>query len=254
MMHQTVIPAIRTVNWKVLYQVGGLAGLLMAGMYVITLVIYLPAYQAGPPPATVHEWFTLFQKDWLTGLFFLGFADIVIALLWVPLVLVLCLALRQSSLPWLIMVTCLAFIGVAVYLATNIAFSMLFLSNQYATTTIEEEKSRLLAAGQSLIAISHGTGAAGYLLIWLAGLVFSVVMLHHNAFGKATAYLGIVAFSLLLAGLPFAGYTGGPGQGSVLETVVIATSIVGGLLSLGWYIRVGLRLLKLRYIETGRVD
>ena len=47
-------------------------------MYLTAMAIYIIAYSAGPPPSTVIEWFTLLQNNWLAGLFFLGFADIVI--------------------------------------------------------------------------------------------------------------------------------------------------------------------------------
>ena len=62
-------------NEKSLYKIGGATALICALMYLIALGVYVPAYSASPPPATVQEWFTLFQDNWLTGLFFLGFAD-----------------------------------------------------------------------------------------------------------------------------------------------------------------------------------
>ncbi|MBN2393160.1 MAG: hypothetical protein JXR84_20690 [Anaerolineae bacterium] len=77
-----------------LYRIGGVAGFICALMYAITLGVYIPAYRVGPPPATVLEWFTLFQTNPLTGLFFLGLADVVIVILWGPLVLAIYDALR----------------------------------------------------------------------------------------------------------------------------------------------------------------
>jgi hypothetical protein len=82
-------------------------------------------------------------------------------------------------------------------------------------------------------------------LVWLAGLILSVIMLRSKTFSKATAWVGILGLGLLVASMPFAGYTTtGPTTASV-STIIAVTYIGGGLLSLVWYILVGLRLLKL---------
>ena len=233
--------------WSSLYRIGGAAALICALMYVITLGIYIPANRAGPPPGTVPEWFTLFQTNPLTGLFFLGLADIVIMVLWGPMSLALYAALKQSNKTWSLIATAFVFVGMAVYLATNTAFSMLSLSHQYAAATTEAEKSTVLAAGQAMLAVSEGTGGqyAGMPLAWLAGLIFSVVMLWSKAFSKATAWVGILGLGLLVASMPFAGYTTTGPTTAVVSAIIAATYIGGGLLSLAWYILVSLRLLKL---------
>jgi hypothetical protein len=216
-------------------------------MYLLALGVYVPAYRAGPPPSTVLEWFTLFQDRWLTGLFFLGLADIVIVILWGPMSLALYAALKQANKTWSRIAATLVFVGMAVYLATNTAFSMLSLSQKYAAATTEAQKSIVLAAGQAMIAVSEGTGGqyTGMPLVWLAGLILSVVMLRSKAFSKATAWVGILGLGLGLASMPFAGYaTAGPTTAAV-SAIVAVTYIGGGLLSLAWYILVGRRLLQL---------
>jgi hypothetical protein len=216
-----------------------------------TLGIYIPAYRAGPPPGTVLEWFTLFQNNPITGLFFLGLADIVIMILWGPMSLALYAALKQANKTWAMIATTLVFVGMAVYLATNTAFSMLSLSYQYAAATTEAEKSIALAAGQAILAVSEGTGGqyTGMPLAWLAGLIISVVMLRSKAFSKATAWVGILGLGLLLASIPFAGYTTTGPTTAVVSTIIAVTYTGGGLLSLAWYILVGRRLLKLGRLE-----
>ena len=233
--------------WSSLYRIGGAAALICALMYVIALGIYIPANRAGPPPGTVPEWFTLFQTNPLTGLFFLGLADIVIMVLWGPMSLALYAALKQSNKTWSLIATAFVFVGMAVYLATNTAFSMLSLSHQYAAATTEAQKSVVLAAGQAMLAVSEGTGGqyTGMPLAWLAGLIFSAVMLRSKAFSKATAWVGILGLGLLVASMPFAGYTTTGPTTAVVSAIIAVTYIGGGLLSLAWYILVGLRLLKL---------
>ena len=238
---------IADATWNGLYKTGGLAALICALMYLITLGIYVPAYRTGPPPGTVLEWFTLFQANPLTGLFFLGLADIVIMVLWGPMSFALYAALKQSNKTWSLIATTFVFVGIAVYLATNTAFSMLSLSHQYTAATTEAQKSVVLAAGQAMIAVSEGTGGqyTGMPLAWLAGLIFSAVMLRSKAFSKATAWVGILGLGLLVASMPFAGYTTTGPTTAVVSAIIAVTYIGGGLLSLAWYILVGLRLLKL---------
>ena len=47
---------------KGLVRIGGVSALICALMYLITLVIYVPANLASPPPTTVLEWLVLFQN------------------------------------------------------------------------------------------------------------------------------------------------------------------------------------------------
>jgi hypothetical protein len=51
----------------------------------------------------------------------------------------------------------------------------------------------------------------------------------------------------LLASIPFAGYTTAGPTTAVQSAIIAVTYLSGGLLSLAWYILVGLRLLKLSH-------
>jgi hypothetical protein len=230
-----------------LFRIGGIAALACAVMYVITLMIYLPAYRAGSPPATVLEWLTLLQANPLTGLFFLGLADIIIMILWGPMTLALYAALKNSHYAWARIGTAFIFVGMAVYLATNTAFSMLSLSHEYTLATTEAQKAAIQAAGQAMLAISQGTGGqyVGMPLAWLAGLILSFVMLRGKVFSKGNAWVGILGMGLLIASIPFAGYTSTGTPTAVVNAIVAVTYTGGGLLSLAWYILTGLKLLKL---------
>lgn len=239
-------------KWKSLYRIGGAAALLCALMYIITLMVYVPANLASPPPATVVEWFKVFEDSPIIGLFYLGLGDIIIMLLWGPIALALYVVLKKSSRTWSLIATTFVFVGMAVYLATNTAFSMLSLSQEYGAATTEAEQSTLLAAGQAMLAITRGTGQlyAGMQLVWLAGFVLSVVMLRSAAFSKATAWVGILGLGLLVAGIIGGGHYTSVGEYSAIQgAIVVIQYIGGGLFSLVWYILVGLRLWKLGQTE-----
>jgi hypothetical protein len=89
-------------------------------------------------------------------------------------------------------------VGIAVYFASNQAFSMLSLSDQYAAATTDAQRSAFLAAGEALLAITQGSGILlSLFLVLLAGLITSLAMLRSSmrsrVFGRATAYVGILA-------------------------------------------------------------
>ncbi len=230
-----------------LYTVGGALALLCAVIYLITLGVYIPVNRAGTSPGNVLDWFQLFHIQPLTGLFLLGLADVVIMLLWVPIFLALFTCLRRYERTWLLIGSALVFIGVAVYLATNSAFSMLSLSRLYTEAATDLERTMVLSAGRAMIAISEGTGGryTGMALAWLGAMIFSIIMRRSRWFGKATAWVGILGMGFLVASMPFAGYTSTGAASPVVGAIVAVTYIGGGLLSFVWYILTGLDLIKL---------
>jgi len=133
--------------------------------------------------------------------------------------------------------TILFFVGMAVYIATDMAFSMLYLSDQYAAATTDAQRAQFLAAGQGMLAVGHGTGLyMAFILMAVAGLIVSTVMLRSKIFGKVIAYVGILANALQLADFVRLAFV--PALGAIL--IVIA-----GVLSLIWYILVARRLFML---------
>ena len=136
----------------------------------------------------------------------------------------------------------ISFIGVAVFLATNRAFSMLELSGQYAQATTEAQRSMLAAAGQAMLSVgrSHSPGTfIGFFLGELAGILMSVVMLRGKIFNKATALIGIIGFTLLSIFEVCTSFIPG------LKEVAMIFAIGGGLLNVIWLILLGRRLFQL---------
>jgi hypothetical protein len=111
-------------------------------------------------------------------------------------------ALRKVSGAYMALVIALGFTGVILWLGSHSAFSLLALSNQYSTATMESQQAQLLAAGQAIIAADmwHSTGAilAG-IFAQSALVIVSVLMLPGNVFSKATAIVGILTHGLDLA-------------------------------------------------------
>lgn len=93
----------------------------------------------------------------------------------------------------------LGIIGVAAYFASNTAFEMLSLSNQYAAATTEAQKTMVLTAGQVMLETYKGTAFdIYYVLNTIVLFIFSPVMLRSRLFSNATAYLGFLAGVLMI--------------------------------------------------------
>jgi hypothetical protein len=132
----------------------------------------------------------------------------------------------------------LGLIAATVYLTSNPSFSMLLLSQQYAGATSEAQRSLLLAAGQTMLAMWQGTAYdVGYFLSGIAGLIVALVMLRGNIFSKTTAYLGVATNGLALVP-PTVG-----GIGIVLSLISLIPLI-------GWDVLVWRRLRELGEPET----
>jgi hypothetical protein len=193
--------------WKDICRVGGVAALIAVLFFRRNLGAELVGFRGfgiidvpATPPGSAIEWFTLLQNNRFVGLALLNVFDIVNYALVGLIFLALYGALRRANKSAMAIAVTFGFVGIAVYFASNQAFSMLSLSNQYAAATTDAQRAMLLAAGEALLAINNpgavyqGTGIhASLLLVTLAGLIISLVMLRSSIFGKVTAYTGILA-------------------------------------------------------------
>jgi hypothetical protein len=241
-------------DWKSLYKVGGLAALIAGVLFRRNLSAEIALFSQHEPPVTVSDWFALLQSNRLLGLSYLNIFDLVNYVLLMLMFLALFFALRRDDRSSMAIAATLGIVGIAVYLASNTAFSMLFLSDQYAAATTDAQRAALLAAGQALLAINRFSspgahpGAGGFmslLLIAVAGMIISVVMLRSNVFSRATAFVGILASAFDLAYC--IAYVFVPSVDS--ELLVIVFIPAAGLLLMIWHIMVGWRLFRLRRLE-----
>lgn len=98
--------------------------------------------------------------------------------LMIPIFLSLYIKLRKNNESYITIGIIIGFIGIVTYFSSNTAFDMLYLSQQYNTiTTTELQKSLLLAAGHSMLAIFQGTSFhISYILISIATLVILIIL------------------------------------------------------------------------------
>ena len=108
--------------------------------------------------------------------------------------LALYVVLREANEGRVAVALTFARLGIGTYFATNNPFSMLSLSNQYASATTEAQRSTLLAAGQAVLVNTNQRAVGGFnmglFLVSVAGLLTSSVMFRSESFSKSTARPG----------------------------------------------------------------
>lgn len=241
------VPDIETTDpaWKSLYKIGGWAALLIVLTALFEIAItFLPGGYASAE--TVEDWFTLFQNNPFLGLRNLGLLNIIMTTLGIPMFFALYAAHRKVNPPYAALAMAFSLLGVAVFYATNRAFPMLDLSRQYAVSTSDTQRAMLTAAAQAMLSVgeSHTPGTfLGFFLTESAGILISIVMLRGGVFNKASAVIGILAFSLMMIFEICSSFVMG------LSSAALLIAMSGGLLTMAWYI-----LIARRFFQLSRVS
>ncbi len=217
--------------WTGLFRLGAFSALIIVAIYVVELIV---AVLFGLPPATVEGWFSLLAGNRLVGLVQTFALDLIAVALHVPLYLALFFLLRRTGHDTSVLILAVAFalIGVAVYFASNITFSMLYLSDQFASATAQSQRAQILASGQTLLAVYNGTGPfVAYFLYAVSGILVSIVMLRSKLFVPSVAIAGIAGNALEL-GLP---PSLDPDFFLKIDPILIGA---GGVILLFWYLAI----------------
>jgi hypothetical protein len=241
-------------GWETLYQLGGIAALVIILVSLLDIIITFFPWGATPDPGkgTVIDWFRLIQANWFLGLRGLGLLNLLSTALAVPVFLALYLAgqpasdqleaHRRQNQAYAALATLILCIGVTSYIANNSALSMLALSNRYGLATTEAQRSQLVAAGQVLLvqAEDFSPGAfAGFFFTEIAYLLMAAVLLRSRFFGKAGAWVGLTGFLLMLVSTTWATFI------PVFYDATVLLAMFGGLFCMAWFFLVARRLFQL---------
>jgi hypothetical protein len=177
-------------NGNGLHKIGSAAALIMVAITLAQFVVFVVA----PPPleGSATDWFALFQKSAVLGL--LGFESLLViyALLSVLLSVALFTVLKPASQSLTALFLALSVIGGIAFVVARPALEMLSLSNQYSTATTDAQRATIVAAGEVMIALFHGTAfQVSYILGSISGFLVAAAMLQSGLFSKTTAYLRI---------------------------------------------------------------
>ena len=221
-------------RWKGLFLAGGVAAFSMLVLMIAQIIVYI----VWPPPTTVVGYFSLFQKSWLLGLLSLDLLYIVDSVLLILIYLAVYFVLRKAGESSMLIALVLGIVGVAAYFASNTAFEMLSLSNQYAAAATEAQRATLLTVGQVMLETYKGTAFdIYYVLNTIVLFIFSPVMLRSRLFSNATAYLGFLAGILMVI----------PSSAGTLGLYFSLASLLPWAI---WLVLVGQRLLQLGQLDN----
>ncbi len=177
-------------RWRALYRLGGVSARIIA----VLLLGEVAVYSVVPNPGTPLEHIEMFLDSPLLGLLFFDLLGMVAYLFFIPVILSLYMALRRQNESIMLIATVLFFIGVAAFFATNTGFSMLSLSKQYAMAKTEAEQKILLSSCQAMVTLFDVNAfLVSYVIVSAAWLMIGCVMLQSHAFGRFTAYMGILS-------------------------------------------------------------
>lgn len=181
-------------QWNGIIRTGAYAALAMLVVMIAQIVIYV----IWPPPETVEAFFALFQQSPLLGLLSLDLLYLVNNTLLILFYLGLFAALRKVSFSASLIALVLGLVGICAYYASNTAFEMLSLSNQYAAAAADTTHLQLLAAGRVMLETYKGTSFdVYYVLNGIMLLILAVVMLRTPVFNKVTASFALASGILM---------------------------------------------------------
>jgi hypothetical protein len=161
----------------------------MAVLIPVQIIIFAISF----PPDTMEGWFELFHKNWFLGLLHLDLIYIIDNIMVAILYLAFYVILKHKNESLMTISILLGYLGIAAYFASNKAFEMLTISNQYYSA-VGTDKEAYMAAGHMLIASWRGTAFdIYYVLNAIALLVISFVMLRSDIFSKKTAVVGLIS-------------------------------------------------------------
>lgn len=218
-------------RWKDLYQLGGIASIVVAAGITLAIAAFF-VWPFKPGVVSTAEVFALLQNDLFGGLISLDLLMILLVLINILPLTALYVALKPINESYALLALIVGLIAVAVLIPARPIAELVLLSEKYAAATTALDRSQYLAAGEALLALFNGTAwMVQTVFLCLSGLISSLLMLRSRFFGKATAYIGIVASIL--------------GFGFFLPVIGILLLFINTIASIIWNILIARDLFRL---------
>lgn len=185
---------------KYWYRVGGIAAMVLGVGYIIIFPLYA---HVGAPPRGGEAWF-----NYLPGKTTIWWAIVALSVftdfLYVPLALVLYMALKQVNRNAMLLAT--AFIGLFVVLDLAVTWShyasILMLYSKYCAATSDIQRAGYIAAANYGSAVLTSPLEVTYAIVTLSlGILLTGIVMLRGASDKITAYLALATGVLGIASL-----------------------------------------------------
>jgi len=172
-------------GWRSIYKIATYSTIIMLLLIPLQIIIYM----ISPPPTTVEGFFSLYQRNWLLGLFNLDLIYLVTTALIIPIYLALYGLLHGENKALMVLALTIGFIGTAAYFPSNPCIEMLSLSHKYAIADSVTQSTLYITAGQSLLETYKGTAFNVYYVFNAISLILiSKVMIKTKKVTKLTSY------------------------------------------------------------------
>jgi hypothetical protein len=190
-------------RWKDLYRLGGISALATIAAIAVAGAAYV-VWPFSPDTLSTAEVYAEVLRDRVGALMALDLVYYVSSIfLTVPFCLGLYAALRKTNESHALIALVLGLMALVLLFTTRPIAEVVTLADRYAAAATESERNRLLAAGESLLALFSGTSfSLSYILGYLSLLMFAFLMRDGKVFSRRAAWVGIVtnlvAFGLFL--------------------------------------------------------
>lgn len=229
----TLQPGSSAFDVKWLYRVGGIAAVVLALAYAVTIPIY--AY-VGAPPRGAEAWFA--YVDGKTGLWWaILILSILTDFLFIPVALALYAALknvrRNLLLVGLGFVVLFAVLDLAVTWPNYAA--LITLGEGYAAATSDVQRAALTAAATYADAVLPYSLSVYSIIVISFGILLVAWVMRRSVFNRLTAYVGLATGILGIGGT----------LGGYLIPALGAAVILTSILTIIWLLLAGSRLYRL---------
>lgn len=235
-------------TYEGIYILGGAATLIvLMGILLDIIIGSVLGADLSTIPITAIERFAQLHDNRLIGLYNLDMLNDVNQIIMIPTFFALYAAHRKVKKAYAALAMIIFVVGTTIFVANNTALPMLELSNKYAASTTESQKTILAAAGEAVLAVgSHGSPGAfmGFVLPTVANIIMSFVMLAGKIFSKTTSFLGIAGNTFMLIYVVLVTFV------PAVKNMAVAFAMPGGLLIMAWMIMLAIRLFQLGRSEN----
>jgi hypothetical protein len=227
-------------QWKLFYKIAAISAFL--ALFTMLTEIFLTALPDGARVEHgINELFNMYSRNWFMAMRYMGLINIIATSLMVPVFFALYCLHREKMQVFATFSLILSMLGYAVFIADNVSFPFLTLTEKYALAATDIERNQLIAAGEALFAkgASHTPGTfPGFFIGQIAGIFFSIIILKAGVMKKAVGIIGLLAFCFLLIFEVISSFV------ASLYNEAMIFAIIGGPLALVWYAMIGMGLLK----------
>ena len=184
-------------EYSLLYRLGALAAFGAALLYLFQLIFTKWSVY----PDTVEEWYDLFARSRILGLFYLNVLDIItLGLLGITFAAIY-KSLKNQNKSLTAIALPFAFLGIGVFIVPRtMLLSFANLTSEYVSAANTAEAGALLAAGKSMLSFAVPTmESTGFFFAAFASFLLSVAMLGSLNMPKTVGFVGVMAFFLTVA-------------------------------------------------------